>query len=217
VQVGDVIKGITTVTVTNDWQRVDVSGVISTGLLRFTICTEESVYIWGGQSEQQPFTSSYIRTEGAAVSRSTDSLSLSPYSALSFLDATIDVTFDDSSNEALYPNIYGYGGIGGSIRLFRATGDSLYSSFGNSSIQSSYSSGQQLRVTSTIDAETHSIYRGGVFSASTATVYPTPAFDPTKVLYLGNAATSSAQSINGHILKFSTYDQVLTQQEITLL
>ena len=177
----------------------------------------QTVYAWGAQIEREPFMTSYIATDSATVSRSRDVLSLSAYTALSFLNATIDVTFDDTSNEAAYPNIYGYGGIGGNIRLFRGTQGTLYSNFRSTSIQMLYSNGQQMRVTSTIDEENQSAYIDGVFSASISTVYPTPTFDPTKVLYLGNSNDTDSQSINGHILKFSTYDQVLTQQEITLL
>ncbi len=72
VQVADSIRGINTVTVTNEWQRVEVSALLLSEINRFTLCTEESVYIWGAQAEELPYATSYIPTSGTVTTRLAD-------------------------------------------------------------------------------------------------------------------------------------------------
>jgi hypothetical protein len=72
VQVNDSIKSIKTVTVTDKWQRVETSAVLLSEGNRFTVCTEENLYIWGAQAEQSSVASSYIPTNGSTVTRLAD-------------------------------------------------------------------------------------------------------------------------------------------------
>ena len=177
----------------------------------------DGVYVWGAQIEREPFVTSYIRTEGSAVSRSADNLHLPASGNVSFLDSTVHVVFDDDSNPFDYPNIYTHNGVGGNLRVFRGPSGGVYSTFRTGNVATTYDGVGQVSITSTIDAVTQKVYKNGVLGNSAATSYPTPTINNALHLYLGSVNSASGQSISGHISKFSTYAQALTQQEITLL
>ena len=177
----------------------------------------ETVYAWGAQVEREPFMTSYIRTDSATVSRSHDNLHLPPSGNVSFLDSTIHVVFDDDSNPFDYPNIYTHNGVGGNLRVFRGPSGGVYSTFRTGNVATTYDGVGQVSITSTIDAVTQKVYKNGVLENYATTIYPTPTINNALHLYLGSVNSASGQSISGHISKFSTYAQALTQQEITLL
>jgi hypothetical protein len=210
----------------NGWVRLQATYTLDATVtehrmrLQSTMATDsldQTVYAWGAQIEREPFMTSYIRTDTATVSRSHDNLHLPSSGNVSFLDCTIHVVFDDDSNPFDYPNIYTHNGVGGNLRLFRGPSGGLYSTFRTGNVATTYDGVGQVSITSTIDAVTQKIYKNGVLGNNATTIYPTPTINNALHLYLGSVNSASGQSINGHILKFSTYDQVLTQQEITLL
>jgi hypothetical protein len=215
IQVGDSIKGITTVTVTNDWQRVDVSGVISTGLLRLTICTEESVYIWGGQSEILPFATSYIRTEGSAVSRSGDSLNL-PVTSIPApsLEQTIVANFD-IYGRLLNDRIYEIGGVASGRRhiYIPTSGTEIGYRYQNTSTTTQLLDDKVFKTVSSFDGTSVKFYSNKELALSMS---PTELGNSSTLFKIG-AATDGASPMYGHMSKFKTYAQALTAQEITLL
>ena len=219
VQVGDIIKGITTVTVTNDWQRVDVSGVISTGLLRFTICTEESVYIWGGQSEILPFASSYIRTEGSAVSRSSDDLRVASAGNFYADEYTIAVEgnasgtsatntllciSDFTNNNRIQLTTY----TSKSFGYFIASGGSVQGFTGTGPVTKDTIKG----VVTYTPNNLKGYFNGELFGTDSSSV---PLQNDTTI-FIGTM-NNTIERLFGHMGKVSIYAQALTAQEITLL
>jgi hypothetical protein len=192
-----------------------VSGVISTGLLRFTICTEESVYIWGGQSEILPFASSYIRTDGSAVSRSKDNLNLPQAGNVVSNEMTLLCNFDSVSKLGTEQYILGCAGSSGySVVLRRITGNVDAGVSANATVLTG-AGYMSAKIAVVYNGATSINYVDSVFVNSTATSSFTP--NASGVVGIGSRDTNGGQQLNGHISKFSTYAQALTAQEITLL
>ena len=73
----DVSVAHTVITVTEQWQRVDTSGLISSGTFdgcRLTIKLERDCYVWGVQIEALSYATSYIPTEATTVTRLADEI-----------------------------------------------------------------------------------------------------------------------------------------------
>jgi hypothetical protein len=192
-----------------------VSGVISTGLLRFTICTEESVYIWGAQSEILPFASSYIRTEGAAVSRSADVLSL-PVTSIPApsLEQTIVANFDIYGRFS-NGRVYEIGGVASGRRhiYVPTSGTDLGYRYQNASTTIGLLDDKVFKTVSSFDGTSVKFYSNKDLAFS---ISPTELGNSSTVFKIGSNALNTEQ-LNGHISKFKTYAQALTAQEITLL
>jgi hypothetical protein len=176
------------------------------------------VYIWGGQLEAQPFATSYIRTEGAAVSRSGDVLSVPASVALATGELTARVSFRSAilTASAIDYAINHDGLDGSSISIF-TFGVDIYTKAGTDSSENSGFNavvGVQDNFTLTYKDQATKSYLDGVQGNGNATAgFFQPDFSGQ--VYIGSSGASSR--LDGHISKFSTYDQVLTQQEITLL
>lgn len=92
------------------WYRCELTATVNTtALTRVNIIDKTNspsgtngLFIWGAQLEQQPFATSYIRTEGSSVSRSADSMSLSSLGVYSQTEGAIAAkfqTFNLASNQ----------------------------------------------------------------------------------------------------------------------
>lgn len=184
----------------------------------------DGVYVWGAQFEELPFASSYIRTEGAAVSRSDDKLSLPSTSALKENNFTIRTKFSVLHLNDPTPISYvaAHEGLnppsGSSLRVF-TYGLGILSRLGtNSSLNSGFDSIANIEddyVTTYLD-NTIRTYDNGVAGATTSGqgVYAPNFNNP---LIIGANKGGNGEFLNGHISKLKTYAQALTAQEITLL
>ena len=67
----DTLISSKTISVTDVWKRVDVTGLVDGTLtgVRFVIKSEQAVNLWGFQIEQLPYATSYIPTAGATATR----------------------------------------------------------------------------------------------------------------------------------------------------
>ena len=207
-----------------DWTRISVTFTAPVGCTTAAIYPVRdsgvtgTAYIWGAQLEALPFASSYIRTEGAAVSRSSDNLSVGAENISEVQD-----NYTIASNVS----IVGFNNV--TQRLFNVEGETLrsfqpsagaptflpvlrLSNTGPKPTGTQIASGVTTQFVLRKENITQSLFQGGViFSESILT----NAIGDKVSISIGKKGAS--EYLFGHISKFSTYAQALTAQEITLL
>jgi len=182
--------------------------------------TGKGSYYWGAQVEASPFATSYIRTEGAAVSRAGD-LMLAP---INFNDSIgsiyANARYDGSSSDSpggRYITQIDDGTNDNRHLIYNGAGNHS-NSFGSSSaitqwsIAGGSSSSLFVDVVETYESSAINLYADGnlVGSDTSFTL-------PQGINSLGVGNSLSANQIFGHIKELSIYDEALTSQEIALL
>ena len=208
-------SGIQTFTLTDEWQRFDVLGTVtSTGDTRFRIdvgsAHTEDFHVFGLQLEAGSFATSYIPTSGSQQTRSADLASI-PVTAFGYnQDAgslLVDVnTFDNdygnwvweldgSSDTSLYAH-----GAGTGWRLFGAGGTIAYLGTlpANASANIGYAY-DHIGSSALID--------GGSITAQTFG-------QPVNVATLKIGATGPISRLNGHIKSLKYYPRRLTDAQL---
>ena len=208
-------SGIQTFTLTDEWQRFDVLGTVtSTGDTRFRIdvgsAHTEDFHVFGLQLEAGSFATSYIPTSGSQQTRSADVASI-PVTAFGYnQDAgtvVVDVnTFnndygnwvwelDGSSDTSLYAH-----GAGTGWRLFGAGGTIAYLGTlpANASANIGYAY-DHIGSSALID--------GGSITAQTFG-------QPVNVATLKIGATGPISRLNGHIKSLKYYPRRLTDAQL---
>jgi hypothetical protein len=225
-----VIDSVKSQKINNGWVKISVTYTIDNAVtyhrVRFhtisgTVAgTGTSAYIWGAQCEALPFASSYIRTEGAAVSRSSDNLNIDGNSSIpeggQDLTVSIDVSMNDAYNHQSYSKLFRLDGQPLYMQSY-ATGVNNWMVYTNGlslQLEPNISSGVTHSFTTTYTPSKIAAYFNSVETDTTTTFAPL-IYNRNSTLSLG--ASGSSQHIDGHISKFSTYAQALTAQEITLL
>ena len=195
--------------------------VDSDGVTTVTANGTSGLYVWGAQLEELPFATSYIRTEGAAVSRSSDNLSVDATTALPIDLNKVTVALSHSCNGI--NNVSNY--------LWRVTNSptlfSIHNDVSSSVFRINYNgvaidSSAQLDINKTYNSamvynsNTIEGYLSGVSYASSSVSVETDSLIGTS-MNIGRTNTNTSGYLFGHISKLSTYAQALTAQEITLL
>ena len=230
--VGTVSSGTASISAEgNGWFKCSVSAVASlTGSTFFAQLSNadgvetyngdgtSGVYVWGAQVEALPFATSYIRTEGAAVSRSSDGLSIGADN-ISDQDSTFNINFKVLGANTTFQKIFSHTGNFGYYSLYTPpSGYVIQSTIGASSSggYKTTSANEHNKITGVYSFlnGTFSGYSENeiVFTNSISTFTKNPA----NRLFIG-ASGPTTQFTFGHISKFKTYAQALTAQEITLL
>ena len=174
----------------------------------------DNCYIWGAQAEAQPFATSYIRTEGSAVSRSPDFLSVGAdniSAANTDFTISIDLEVKDVGPSG-FPGVFHV--IGESTRrsAFSGSTKKLTTTVGGTNITSdalTYPLNIKYSVTRNNEFSTAYIDNNQIGQVATTSI--------SGVKTSIEIGKQSSNYLNGHISKFKTYAQALTAQEITLL
>lgn len=214
-------SGSVTFNLTSDWQRFSVTGV-ATGTDAYprikNLSGAGDIYAWGAQVEALPHATSYIRTEGAAVSRSKDTLGLSPYDVINPSETSFNVVFDSSQPVTNFPMAFRYDALNNDhYRLHSSSSSSLVIMEISDEVFTGplWVRGEVQNFSGTYDGTISKIYVDKVFVSQDASSEPLE-INPANVFYIGGSPANT-QTINGHMSKFTTYAQALTQQEIALL
>ena len=205
---------------TNKVKRYSVTFTVQTTethYLYFAVDADANttIEVWGAQLEALPFASSYIRTDGSAVSRSKDVLSV-PVTSIPApsLEQTIVANFDIYGRFS-NGRAYEVGGSGNGRRhiYVPTSGTDLGYRYQNASTTIGLLDDKVFKTVSSFDGTSVKFYSNKELAFS---ISPTELGNSSTVFKIGSNALNTEQ-LNGHISKFKTYAQALTAQEITLL
>lgn len=202
-------------TITEDWQRFEVNGAISTGANTFyavdfrgtTTLTE--ILLWGGQVEALPYATSYIPTNGTTVTRAAETCvksNLSTDGIFGGKEGTIllhvtDMAVVGTSLNNLTP-----------LRLYRQVSDSYRfyyetdASFIGGNIDLS-NKGGELKMAFSVSETDVKIYVNGSLHASYTYVNPLPSDLETWVW-------ETETKYKERVKDFKIYDKALTDDEL---
>ena len=196
----------------------------STNNISYTGDGTSFIYIWGAQLEALPFATSYIRTEGSAVSRSSDDISGFLYglsnegtllSQASYLGSTSDVVSSRSSfaltDGATTNRHFFYNPSGQHTSYISAFNGSLGQIFNNTSTFDNQES-----ITSVFSFKnSEAVYYQENVAYETSLNYQPPLGINT--ILIGRSSAGSAAVFNGHIKRIEIYDLALTANEVKAL
>jgi len=212
----------------NGWYRVALTGNLGANTVGYLVLGNDStsggVYIWGAQLEQGSFSTSYIPTQAATVTRSADVASvntLSPwYNSVEgsfFVEADV---FSTSSfwSSLIEPNLSSnLAGSRFSLGVFSST-VSLYALVSNSVTVSGISSGGAMYANNAV-AKTAFAYKlndyaisGNGAAVATDTSSAVPTIDQ---IMLGN--DNEGRRLNGHLRRITYYSARLTNAQLQAL
>jgi hypothetical protein len=210
-----------TVAMTSEWQRVSISGTSTNATENLGIdivghlasSLNFDFLMWGGQVEVLPFATSYIRTEGAAVTRSSDKLSL-PTSNFKESEYTLYVKGNNSagSTNQVFASIESSSDrltiLGGNVSSY------IYQTLDGviTRLQSGLATTDTVNITATFKDGNQVGFLNGLSYGQTAT-----GILPTLTAFSLGFIGYNSEPLYGHISKFKTYSKAMTAQEITLL
>ena len=176
------------------------------------------LYIWGAQVEQQPFATSYIRTEGSTVARVKDDLSLSSSSTFggkSIFSEVSTLGFNSTTNGYFYSMGED---INNSVSLLNSSAGRARLFINNNSItQTDISSVFVLddifrKIFVNFTTNDIEFYSDSVLiSSDSSSIAP-----DTTNMQIGSTLGAST-NVFAHIRKLSVYNTTLTAQEVSLL
>lgn len=183
----------------------------------------DGLYLWGAQGEEQPFATSYIKTESSTVSRLSDDLetgvagsvsgngneftSCVNFSTLGNQDSTSGQRMVISADGAPFYQTAATGGASSKYVQFYGGASQDYNSSSNN-----FTSGLMAFTYETNN--TLSTYLDGVLISSGDSGTP---FEPDNSGSIDLGNVGGADHLYGHIKGFKTYDVALTAKEISIL
>ncbi len=188
-----------------------------------------SVYAWGAQLEQKPFATSYIRTEGAAVSRAGDALSVPSAGNYPELEKDKTVLTKVRVNELNYNGMF-FSIPTGSTGNARQYGDYMRAQSTTPLMRYSVNSGgsgadtsKNLESKTTIEAVLTlnngavNVYQDKELTAQSASAQSAVGLSSFNILLGSRSESAPTDFLYGHIAEFSTYNTALTAQEVSVL
>ena len=219
-EIGASDSGLVTHTATNKWQRFTISATpnalsnIYPQIKNNSGGSSNTLYVWGAQFEALPFASSYIRTEGSAVSRSGDSLNL-PVTSIPAPSKKQSMIVNFSAQlQGINDRVYEIGGTGNGRRHMFLTSTNIGYRYQNVvNFTAPLVANTPYNTVSSFDGTSVKFYvdENLIFSSTVA-----DQTDTSTTFKIG-ADINGSSPFYGHISKFKTYAQALTAQEITLL
>lgn len=219
----------------NDWLKISATVTAATTTLTPVIVLIKSLidsrdqanswsagdglYIWGAQIEQAAIPTSYIPTTTAAVSRLADSVTIPVNSNLSAgstsFSADVNLPYDTGVTRFVYDVASG----GSEIDTYVSSSNALSTRYGTG-VANALNDGYQGRakIASVFDknASTIALYVDSELIESTsAGDYAEPASGAN--IGLGRFTSSLSNFLNGHMKRFTIYDEALTAAEVSLL
>ena len=214
--------------ITSEWKRFEYSTTASgsaeaTGFeINGDVAASVNfdILVWGGQYEALPVATSYVKTEGSAVSRSRDDLSLSAAGNFTSAEGSTFVNFnffdnsianryafviDNNSYDSFLTNVISTAALRTEIRTGGTT-VAAYNAPTTLALNTKYKSVIAYEL-----GGVKSFIDGVQYGSDTSA----PVFDGMLIIDLGT--NRSEVKLNGHISRFTTYNKALTAQEIKLL
>ena len=216
----------------NGWYRIfitvspsDGTEYISTDTLTFYIYTDSSagetanssLYVWGAQIEALPFATSYIRTEGSAVTRASDFMSVN-IAPLSKSTLFINAKFKSDTNTRTSLSLTD-GALTNRLQLLRSSSNYTASLLSNSVPQASISFASsdfsQIKLVSSFDTSLFSFYQNGIFVGQDTSV---SFMNNANTVIIGDVQISSElQRFFGTIKTVKVFNIALTADEVKAL
>ena len=179
------------------------------------------IYIWGAQVEEQPFATSYIRTEGSTVSRSADVMTVNESLVPRFEDDySVFSEFNIVSDSGVPARAVYH--IESPTSSSVAAGTSVF--IGNPNVLSARSSSDAYSINPDVEVGAtrfaitknqllSSFYINGVLSEA---ISSTPEVGSSNSFTIGDSASAS-NHFNAHVKQITIYNVALTAQEVALL
>lgn len=183
--------------------------------------SSSGIYVWGAQVEVGAIASSYIMTEGSTATRASEDLSIPSLGHYSngditlFLDLNMERPTGGTGSSRYFHGLDGANSTQSYGRL--ASAGNLQSRHGANAFTITDTIKESFKYAMAYDRSASSIdtYTDGVLREPNA-LTTAFSFDNTEAISIG-ASQSFTDSLNGHIKKFTIYNELLTPQEVALL
>jgi len=214
----------TPIDVTNQWKRFTITQTSDNGTLRCGVLLSaigDEVYVWGGQTEQSSYATSYIPTSGSAVTRVADACSqtvpdgvIGQTEGTLFVDVDANVNFLDGARaialgDGTFANriLLNCSSVG-TFEIYVITGGSV-----SYTVVTDVSFNQDNKVALAYKSNDLAFYANGVLKASTSSV----SIPSCSNLYIGTPEEAFSAPSNNRYSQVQLYNTRLSNAELAAL